>query len=124
MLTPAAVTRVAFQRIRASERPALMFTNIDGYDTPLVVGVLGGSPSIYATSLQTEVENIPDVWRNARENPIPPRMVATGPVKENIFKGNDIGLDLLSLCELDENIIEDARAAVYYDRPAWRCRQN
>ena len=51
----AAVARVAFQRIRATERPALMFTNIKGYDIPLVLGVLGGSPAIYACSLGAEV---------------------------------------------------------------------
>jgi 4-hydroxy-3-polyprenylbenzoate decarboxylase len=89
----AAVARVAFQRIKASERPALMFTNIQGHTTPLVLGVLGGSPAIYAASLQTEVENIPDVWRAAREKPIAPRLVETGPVKENILTGAAIDLE-------------------------------
>jgi UbiD family decarboxylase len=89
----AAVARVAFQRIRASERPALMFTNIKGHEIPLVLGILGGSPLIYATSLQTEVAAIPGVWKNAREHPIPPRRVDGGPVKENVLKGNSIDLE-------------------------------
>ena len=88
----AAVARVAFQRIPASERPALMFTNIKGYDIPLVLGVLGGSPSIYALSLQTEIADIPNVWKRARQNPIPPRRVDNGPVKENILTGQNIDL--------------------------------
>ena len=47
------MTRVAFQRVPARELPALMFTAIKGFDIPLVVGVLGGSPAIYAASLET-----------------------------------------------------------------------
>jgi 4-hydroxy-3-polyprenylbenzoate decarboxylase len=88
----AAVARVAFQRIRSSERPALMFTNIKGHDIPLVLGVLGGSPAIYAASLQTEVAEIPNIWKTAREKPIAPRVVKEGPVKENVLTGQKIDL--------------------------------
>jgi UbiD family decarboxylase len=71
-----------------------MFTNIKGFEIPLVVGVMGGSPTIYATSLQAEVKDIPKIWQRARANPIPPRLVETGPVKENILTGNKINLEL------------------------------
>ncbi len=87
------MTRVAFQSIPSAVRPALMFTAIEGFDIPLVVGVLGGSPAIYAASLETEVENIPDKWAHARHNPVPPRLVDSGPVKENILRGDDIDLE-------------------------------
>ncbi len=89
----AAVTRVAFQSIRSDERPALEFSNIKGFDIPLVVGVLGGSPAIYAASLDTGIDDIPRKWRDARQNPLPPRRVEGGPVKENILRGDEIDLE-------------------------------
>lgn len=88
----AAVTRVAFQRIPTSQRPALMFSNIKGFDMPLVVGVMGGSPAVYAVSLETEVANIPQIWAKARAKPIPARTIDTGPVKENIIPKERIDL--------------------------------
>ncbi|EPZ41648.1 hypothetical protein N007_16800 [Alicyclobacillus acidoterrestris ATCC 49025] len=87
-----AVGRVAFQSIPETERPALMFTNVKGHDVPVVFGILGGSRSIYAKALDTEFENVQQKWSHAQNNPIPPRVVATGPCKENILVGNDIDI--------------------------------
>ncbi|WP_206922815.1 UbiD family decarboxylase [Alicyclobacillus suci] len=87
-----AVGRVAFQSIPEVERPALMFTNVKGHDVPVVFGILGGSRSIYAKALDTEFENVQQKWSHAQNNPIPPRVVATGPCKENILVGDDIDI--------------------------------
>lgn len=76
--------------IPSRERPALMFTSIQGYDIPLIVGALGGSPAVYAASLETDIAGIPEKWRLARERPLPPIRVASGPVKQNIRRGAEI----------------------------------
>ena len=89
----AAVTRVAFQSQRAAERPALMFTAIKGFDIPLLVGALGASPAVYAASLQTDVAGIPGKWRQARQNPMAPKRVASGPVKQNVLRDNAIDVE-------------------------------
>lgn len=86
----AAVSRVAFQSIPEPERPALMFSNVKGYDVPVVLGVLGGSRSIYAAALGTEVERIQETWSRAQREPIAPKVVDWGPVKENVLKGEEV----------------------------------
>ncbi|WAH35657.1 UbiD family decarboxylase [Alicyclobacillus dauci] len=87
-----AVGRVAFQSIPETERPALMFTNVKGHTAPVVFGILGGSRSIYAKALDTEFESVQQKWSDAQNNPIPPRLVTTGPCKENILKNEEIDI--------------------------------
>ena len=82
----AAVCRQTFYKIPPERRPALMFENVKGFDTPIVAGVLGASRDIYAIGLETDsVEGINRKWDAALEKPIPPVMVKTGPCKENIL---------------------------------------
>lgn len=85
-----AVGRVAFQTITGPQRPALMFNNVKGYDIPVIFGILGGSRSIYALALETTEDKIQEKWAEAQTNPIPPIPVETGPVKENILKGDEV----------------------------------
>ncbi len=85
----AAVTRRVFQRIPEQDRPGLLFERVKGFDMPVTVGILGASREVYATALQCKVEDIPDVWAEAQQNPLPPEEVASGPVKENKLIGDD-----------------------------------
>jgi UbiD family decarboxylase len=94
----AAVTRRIFQRIPRERRPAVMFERIKGHSMPLVAGILGASPEVYALALETTVDQIADKWANAQSNPIPPSLVKTGPLKENILKGDQIDVRKLPLC--------------------------
>ena len=52
---------------------------------PLVIGVIGGSPEIYALALSTTVEKIPEVWERAQRHPIDPISVSNWPVQGNHF---------------------------------------
>ena len=94
----AAVLRRVFQRIPADRRPAIMFERIRGHDMPLVAGILGASPDVYALALETTVDQIADKWSYAQSHPIPPVRVATGPVKETILTGDRIDATRLPLC--------------------------
>jgi 4-hydroxy-3-polyprenylbenzoate decarboxylase len=87
-----AVGRVAFQTIHETERPALMFSNVKGHTSPVVFGILGGSREIYSLALGTTPDQIQEKWAKAQQNPIPPRIVENGPVKENILLGDDIDI--------------------------------
>ncbi|HEY7167266.1 MAG TPA: UbiD family decarboxylase [Candidatus Binatia bacterium] len=92
----AAVCRQLFKKIPPEKRPALLFENVKGFSIPVAAGVLGASKDIYAIGLETDsVEGINRKWDHALENPIPPRIVKTGPCKENIWHGDRV--DLLSL---------------------------
>lgn len=92
----AAVCRQLFKKVPPEKRPALLFENVKGFQIPIAAGVLGASKEIYAIGLETEsVDGINKKWDRALENPIAPRMVSTGPCKENIWHGDRV--DLLKL---------------------------
>jgi UbiD family decarboxylase len=92
----AAVCRQLFKKIPPQKRPALMFENIKGFSIPLAAGVLGASREIYAIGLETEsTEGINRKWDHALEKPLPPRIVKTGPCKENILHGKNVDITKL-----------------------------
>ena len=79
-----AITRHVFDRYGWNERPALGFRQVGDSQFPLVIGVVGGSPEIYALALSTTVEKIPAVWERGQRHPIDPMIVPTGLCKEII----------------------------------------
>ena len=92
----AAVCRQVFKKIPPQKRPALLFENVKGFQIPIAAGVLGASKEVYAIGLETDsVEGINQKWDRALENPIAPRIVSTGPCKDNIWRGDQV--DLLKL---------------------------
>jgi len=94
----AAVLRRVFQRLPPARRPALMFDRIRGHRMPLVAGILGASPEVYALALETSVDQIADRWTDAQAHPRPPVRVPTGPVKDHIRTGDQVDLATLPLC--------------------------
>ncbi len=94
----AAVMRRVFQRIPPERRPGVMFERINGHAMPLVAGILGASPEVYALALETTVDQIADKWARAQSQPIPPVTVRTGPVRENVLKGDQADARRLPLC--------------------------
>ncbi|MBI4292781.1 MAG: UbiD family decarboxylase [Betaproteobacteria bacterium] len=87
-----------------SDRRAFLFTNVTDakgkkYDIPVLVCGIAGSPSIYALGMQCKVDEIPKTWSKALGNPIPPRIVKSGPCQEVVYKGKELlnghGLDEL-----------------------------
>jgi len=94
----AAVMRRVFQRIPPARRPAVLFERVRGHDMPVVAGALGASPEVYALALETTVDRIADVWAHAQANPVPPVLVASGPVKETILTGDRVDATRLPLC--------------------------
>ena len=93
----AAVSRIAFQRIPESRRPALSFDNVKGFDSPVVLGVNGASRSIYCLALECELDQVQDKWSEAEQRPIPPVLVSRGPVQENIWLGEKADITKLPI---------------------------
>ncbi|MBI4464364.1 MAG: UbiD family decarboxylase, partial [Acidobacteria bacterium] len=89
-----AVCRHAFRTIPQQRRPALMFDRIKGSSIPLVVGILGGSRTIYATALETDLDGVWEKWERGK-NPIQPRLVKSGPCQEVVHMGEEADLDML-----------------------------
>ena len=92
-----AVSRIAFQSIPEPKRPALLFENVKGFDTPVVLGVNGGSRSIYCLSLECELGDVQKKWSDAELHPIAPKLVSKGPVQENIHNGEQADITRLPI---------------------------
>ncbi len=92
----AALCRLAFTKLPSETRPALLFENVKGFDCPVVAGVLGASRRIYAMGLGIDevgdgiLAAISNCWSRAIKNPVEPRLVPTGPCKENILTGDAV----------------------------------
>lgn len=95
----ACVTRQVMS-MPADERYALLFENVDGFETPVATNTLGASRTLYAVALgvasrngQIDKEAIHAKWVKALANPIAPIVVKSGPVKQNVMRGKDIDLE-------------------------------
>jgi len=92
----AAVCRELFFIQSSEDRPGLLFEDVEGFENPLAVGILGGSKKIYAAALGISAENIlsdlSEKWAKAVENPIKHTVVNSGPCKEKILTGKDVDL--------------------------------
>ena len=90
-----AITRQVFDRYGWNDRPALGFRRVGDSPLPLVIGVIGGSPEIYARALSTSVDKIPQVWEQGQRHPIDPVSVQSGLCKEVIARGAEADLGIL-----------------------------
>lgn len=81
-----------YHGLKPENRKAFLFERIiDGngkkYSGSVAAGLLGASKEIYALALSCSAEKIQEKWLHALSNPIPPRRVKNGPVKEIMLKG-------------------------------------
>src|SRR5262245_39140248 len=89
-----AITRHAFDRYGWDNRPALGFRHVGDSPFPLVIGVVGGSPEIYALALSTTVDKIPEVWERAQRHPIDPTSLSRGVCKEVVTRGTEVDVGI------------------------------
>jgi 4-hydroxy-3-polyprenylbenzoate decarboxylase len=81
--------------LREADRKAFLFNNITDskgrkYDIPVVIGALAANQDIYATGMDTTVDNIAAKWDHAIANPVPPRLVNEAPCHDVIIEGQDL----------------------------------
>ena len=72
-------------------RPVLIFENVKGTKFPVITN-LHASRGRLAAAIGASPEGMLKKYREAMETPIPPRVVATGPVKEVILRGDQVDL--------------------------------
>ena len=97
------LVRLQFRVLPEKDRKAFLFENvIDStgrkYDIPVLIGALAGSAEIYALGMGCEVDEIPDRWSHALDNPLDPVLVESGPCQEVIIEGEKLeqeGLGIL-----------------------------
>jgi 4-hydroxy-3-polyprenylbenzoate decarboxylase len=93
--------RLQFRGLPEEERRAFLFENVidcKGRKQMAMVapGVYGASRAVYALGMMVRPEEINERWRHALSNPIPPKLVGSGPVHEEIHQGKELqelGLD-------------------------------
>ncbi len=83
--------------IAEQERKAFLFSNVvDSKGHPfqpmqVVVGAMASNPEIYRIGMNVaHVDDIGPAWEQALADPIPPRLVAAGPVHDVIITGADL----------------------------------
>jgi UbiD family decarboxylase len=89
------LVRWQFRGLPESERSGFLFENVTNsrgrrFSASVAAGIYASSSEIYALGLGTSVENIRDRWLEARSTPIPPRIVDSGPVQEEIHLGDNL----------------------------------
>lgn len=96
------LVRLQFRGLPEEQRNAFLFENITDskgrkFDTSVVVGALASSTEIYAIGMMCQTEEIGEKWFKAQVNPIEPRLIATGPIHEEVHMGSNLlehgGLD-------------------------------
>lgn len=75
--------------------PALLFENVKDYKTPVITSVCTTTQRlalIMGMDINSTLVDIMREWVEKGKTKVPPKMVSTGPCKENIIKGNDVDL--------------------------------
>src|SRR5215469_8991781 len=81
----------------ARRRPVLLFEKVKGTPFPVLTN-LHASRSRLALAMRVAPQEMLRTYLRAMERPIPPRVVATGPVKDVVLTGSRI--DLLELPQI------------------------
>jgi 2,5-furandicarboxylate decarboxylase 1 len=109
-------------------RPVLLFENVKGTSWPVLTN-LHASRSRLAAAINAAPDRMLQTYLHAMEQPLPPRVVDTGPVKEVVQRGDDV--DLLALPQIvhhDRDAGPYVTAAISFARdPAsgtWNCAYN
>lgn len=81
--------------------PLIIFENVEGSKIPIVTNLLADVRKM-AIALGTTVEKLNEEFRKRESNPLPPKVVADGPVKEVVMTGNKVDLTKLPICAHNE----------------------
>ncbi|MFC1894147.1 UbiD family decarboxylase [Chloroflexota bacterium] len=89
------LVRWQFRGLLEKDRTGFLFedlTDIKGklYTCSVATSVIAASREVYALAMKCDPNSINDRWRKAYRQPHAPRLVATGPVKEEIHRGNNL----------------------------------
>jgi 4-hydroxy-3-polyprenylbenzoate decarboxylase len=82
--------------ISESDRKAFLFTNVVDskgrrYDIPVLIGAYAANRDIYRIGMNVDrLDDIGPAWERAIANPIPPRVVASGPVHDIVVTGDEL----------------------------------
>jgi 2,5-furandicarboxylate decarboxylase 1 len=85
------------------EYPLVIFERVKGSDIPVVTNVIAENPKL-ALTLEVPEEQLLQTFIRRETNPIPPKAVPDGPVKECVWTGKEVDLNripFVTQCEKD-----------------------
>src|SRR5262245_21381090 len=91
----------------ARKRPVIVFENVRGTRFPVLTN-LHASRSRLALAMSCAPEDMLRTYLRAMDKPVPPRVVPTGPVKEDVLRGGDV-----DLYELPQIVHHEGDAGAY-----------
>lgn len=98
-VTPRFEVAAGIRKISDTDGPALLFENIRGFPGWTMAGGLFGTQRLIALALalpiEADEEKIAKRYLECDQKRVKPKLVSTGPVKELIFKGEDVDLTKL-----------------------------
>jgi len=112
----------------AKRRPILLFERVKGTKFPVLTN-LHASRSRLAAAMGVEPEETQRAYLRAMDKPIPPKVVATGPVKEVVLTGARVNLgDLPPILHHEGDAGAYVTAAISFAKdptaPVWNCAYN
>lgn len=76
----------------ARNNPVILFRNVEGSPFPVAVNLVGSRERIAAAINAPGLEQFYDTWNRRMQAPHKPRMVGSGPVKEVVWRGEEVDL--------------------------------
>ncbi len=109
-------------------RPVLLFENVTGTTWPVLTN-LHASRSRLAAAINAAPDQMLPTYLRAMERPVPPRVVATGPVKEVVKRGSEVDLTTLpQIVHHDRDAGPYVTAAISFAKDpvsgTWNCAYN
>ncbi len=118
------LVRLQFRGLPSEQRTAFVFEDVTDslgrtYPGPVAVGVLGANRAVYAKALGCAPNEIVERWSEVHDNYIEPRLVADGPVMEEIHEGDGV-LEHDGILEFPHPISTPGfDPAPYFTSPFW-----
>ncbi len=90
-------TALVLELEKQQKFPVLRFESPNGYDMPVVANLFANRDRIARIAGAPDAASFNETWLRAENNPIPPRMVESGPVQEVVFTGDDVDVQTLPI---------------------------
>jgi UbiD family decarboxylase len=90
-------TAMVLELEQRQQFPVLYFEQPQGFDMPVIVNLFADRGRIARMAGAASPAEFNETWLRAEASPIPPTIVATGPVQENVLTGPDIDVGLLPI---------------------------
>lgn len=96
-------TAIAFELDRRRQSPLLIFEKVKGSRFPMLMNLYSARDR-YAEALGVSPDELLSTWANIDAQPVPPRLIEHGPVKDVVITGDEIDLGYLPIMR---NFVED-----------------